>query len=101
MGATFIDRFLVECKSYANLDMEGLITNRGHLVTFWREARTQARRYDKQPMLIARQNRQPVIVCLTREGAAIFKLTKLIIIAPQVRMRIVLFDDFLKFAVKP
>ena len=101
-GHTFISKFMVEVKAYANLDYVGLLSNRGHLVDFWNEAKMQAKRYDKFPLLIAKQNRQPTVACLTLAGIEALQLPKYsIIIAPKMNLRIVLFEDFLKCAIPP
>ena len=101
-GHTFISKFMVEVKAYANLDYVGLLSNRGHLVDFWNEAKMQAKRYGKFPLLIAKQNRQPTVACLTLAGIEALQLPKhSIIIAPKMNLRVVLFEDFLKCAVPP
>lgn len=67
-GNRFISAFAAECKFYASLDFQGLITGKGKLVTFWDEINKQAERYAKYPFLIARQNRVPALICLTHSG---------------------------------
>jgi hypothetical protein len=101
-GHIFISKFMVEVKAYANLDYVGLLSNRGHLVDFWNEAKMQAKRYGKLPLLIAKQNRQPTVACLTLAGIEALQLPKYsIIIVPKMNLRVVLFEDFLKCAIPP
>lgn len=102
IGNRLIDRFLVECKAYRDLNYPGLLTNRGNLVEFWAEALLQARRYDKEPMLIAKQNQMPITVCLTTDGNTVFgRAVRPVLIARKINMRIVLFDDFIANALVP
>lgn len=57
-GCSLTDRFYIECKHVANLSLEGFILNdAGSLATFWDECVVQAKTYNREPMLIARQNR--------------------------------------------
>lgn len=101
-GSEFTSKFMTECKNYKDLNLVGLLSTRGHLVEFWEEAKKQAEKYDKLPLLIAKQNHQPEIACLTCEGVALLRLQMHpILIAPKLDMKIVLFDDFLKYAVQP
>lgn len=69
MGTNFTNTFAVECKFYADLNYQGLLTGKGKLLAFWDEINEQAGRYGKYPMLFARQNRLPMTVCLTKSGA--------------------------------
>lgn len=102
LGHALTDRFLAECKFYADLNFIGLLTSKGNLVKFWQKASEQAAFYNKWPMMIAKQNAQPVIVCLSREGARELAIQlKCILCAPQLNLYIFLFDDFLKFAGRP
>jgi hypothetical protein len=98
-GQRFADQFLMECKTYRDLQYVGLLTGKGHLVKFWIEASTQAKRYGKLPLMIAKQNQQPATVCLSREGMRLLRLNPLIS-APKLNLRIVLLDEFLQKAVR-
>jgi len=64
LGAAFTDQFYCECKSYRDLNYAGLFTGKGKLIEFWRETRKQAAHYSKHPLLIAKQNQQPIIISL-------------------------------------
>jgi hypothetical protein len=67
-GDHFSSTFAVECKFYAKLDYEGLLTGRGKLLAFWAEINEQASRYNKLPFLVCRQNRLHPHVCLSKNG---------------------------------
>lgn len=102
IGHQLTDRFMIEIKFYADLNFIGLLTGKGNLVKFWQKASEQAAFYNKWPMMIAKQNVQPVIVCLSKEGARELAIQlKCILCAPRLNLYIFLFDDFLKFAARP
>lgn len=101
-GFALTDKFLLECKAYKDLQFHGLIKGTGHLADFWAETKGEAARYHKRPMLVAKQNQQPICVCLTYAGLEIFDLKlKRTLTAPKLNLYIVTMDDFLKHAVRP
>lgn len=101
-GHALIDKFVVECKAYADLNFIGVLRSTGHLVKFWSEVKTQAARYQKLPFMVARQNQYPVVVCLSREGLKELNVKlKCSLTAPRLNLYLILLDDFLKHAVKP
>lgn len=60
------EHFVIECKHYANLHLQNLVYGgKGGIVEFWKQVCRDAKRNDKSPMLIAKQNRCPEIICLT------------------------------------
>lgn len=78
-GHVLTDNWYVECKSYGDLAITAcLLTGRGTLASFWREAVEQATHFKRMPMLIAKQDRQPTFVLLptahllTPYGTAIY-----------------------------
>jgi hypothetical protein len=99
-GSPLTDAFLIECKNYRDLNFVGLLKRTGKLAQFWLETRKQALHYKKLPMLIAKQNQQPIIVCLSREGQNLLKLNFHLWV-PSMGLRVMLFDNFLKTAVRP
>jgi hypothetical protein len=99
-GSPLTDAFLIECKNYRDLNFVGLLKRTGKLAQFWLETRKQADHYKKLPMLIAKQNQQPIIVCLSREGQNLLKLNFHLWV-PSMGLRVMLFDNFLKTAVRP
>lgn len=65
MGAVLTERFCIEIKFYKDLDLTGLWFGRGALHNFWVKARDDARKYGKEPMLIAKQNRYDTLVLVS------------------------------------
>ena len=68
IGNYFISTFAPECKFYASLGYEGLLTGKSKLLTFWDEIKKQAEIHGKYPILFARQNRMLPHVCLSKSG---------------------------------
>jgi hypothetical protein len=102
LGHTLTRLWLLECKNYRDLGFAGLPTGRGNLVKFWLEARRQARRYGKLPMLIVKQNQYEPLVCLCKRGTQKLKLeASRVMVLPHLGMHVVLLDAFLKYAEKP
>jgi len=65
-GHKLTDLFVVECKFYANLDLAtSLLLGRGKLAQFWKEVCAEAKHANKEPLLIARQNRFEPLVLMT------------------------------------
>jgi hypothetical protein len=101
-GHMFADLYFVEVKFYANLNFEGLITGKGHLIQVWQQARKQANEAKKTPLLIARQNRAKAIACLAYSGAEQLSLKNYTLACvPSLNLRIITWADFLEHAVKP
>lgn len=97
IGEAFASTFFVEMKDYTDLNFIGLLKGKGHLVEFWAEAVVQARNYNKLPMLIAHQARQPVIACVDSAGMLILNLLthKTITVHP-LDLYIIPFEEFLR-----
>lgn len=74
-GHHFINAFAPECKFYADLEWRGLLTNRGKIVQFWEEICKQANNHNKHPFLVARQNRMPTYICLSKAGIHALRLS--------------------------
>lgn len=69
MGQWLMDKFIVECKSYRDLDFQsGLLKRKGLLHDFWRILKKQCKGTDRQPLLIAKQNNVPIIFLTTKLG---------------------------------
>lgn len=98
-GNAFIASFLVECKFYRDLRLAGLLTKTGKLAEFWETVRRQGRVYQKLPMLIAKQNQLPVMVCLTTAGLDMLGLRHhRALWAVRIDMHVVLLEDYLVHA---
>ena len=71
-GYELCERCLFEAKFYQDLNFAGLVTSRtGFLAEFWRITQAAARRLDRIPVLIAKQNRMPAIL-LCPWGCSVF-----------------------------
>lgn len=95
VGAPLTDKFYLECKAYRDLKFVGLLKGKGHLVEFWAETVIQARNYGKLPMLIAKQNQQPTVVCLSQMGHIDLPGSP-VLVAPKLDMFILLFEELLQ-----
>lgn len=71
LGAHFLKIFVVECKFWKNLCLEGLIYDRDtELLQEWRKTLNTAHELKRFPMLIAKQDRKKELILLTSEGLA-------------------------------
>lgn len=69
LGHLLCSLFMIECKFYANLRTDCLAWRRiGVFGAFFAKARTEARRFQKLPMLIAKQNGFPELVAVCPQG---------------------------------
>jgi hypothetical protein len=102
IGNPFTDRFLIECKYYADLNFLGLLNGKGKLLEFWGEALVQAAAYSKLPLLVAKQNRMLTMVCLCNIGSRELELDKrALLIVPQRGLRIIPLHEFTQYATRP
>jgi hypothetical protein len=63
VGHELTNKYMIECKHYASLDLEGFVLrDGGKLAAFWRTAQQQARVHDRQPMLIAKQRGAVIMI---------------------------------------
>jgi hypothetical protein len=95
LGAVLTDRFCIEIKFYKDLDIAAFLLGRGNLARFWKQARVDARKYGKQPLLIAKQNLFPTLV-LARTGTIPEKLVRWQ--SDRGGVVVALFDDMLTVA---
>jgi hypothetical protein len=62
-GNSLVEHFYIECKAYRELHIERFVLNgSGTLSNFWKTTIEEARNHGRRPMLIAKQNRMPVII---------------------------------------
>lgn len=101
-GNPLTDRYLISCKFYRDLKIEGTVLgNKGGLSAFWTECLEEAKRHNKIPMLIAKQNNTPPFICLNDTGMVAFKVTgKYVVLLPN-GMSILWLEKFLQYAVRP
>jgi len=95
-GSYLSDRFFMECKFYRDLDYRGLITGKGKLIEFWKQAQLEAKRYKKYPMMFAKQNKMPMTVCLDADGSALLDAQNHLVQNNPNDLWIYLADDFFK-----
>lgn len=69
-GHVLTDQFYIELKHVKDLQIDRLLERTGALYRFWDIARIEAARYDKRPMLIAKQNNMPILLLLEEHGIA-------------------------------
>jgi hypothetical protein len=94
-GHVLTDRYLVECKHVRNLSVSaGLLQGKGLLAQYWIEACSQAARHGKHPLLIAKQNNAPIIICAER-GCQLNAIEP-IITAHHLGMVVDIFDNVMK-----
>jgi len=108
LGEPLTNNFIVECKFYKDLDLHKIITGgKSKLTEFWKQLWFDCKENEKFPMLIAKQNFMPVIVCLDDYGKNILfnvttnrtnkqKLKTTVYVPRCPEMNIYHYDDLLK-----
>jgi hypothetical protein len=104
LSQQFIDKFFIEIKFYKELGIEsGFIKNQGILKSFWDKLVKDALAAEKNPMLIARQNRLPTLLLLHKNGARLLNLHESILLCEPTKIaefsqwpaEVYLFDELL------
>jgi hypothetical protein len=95
LGATLTGRFCIEIKFYRDLDLGAFWLGHGKLYRFWERASEDAKKYGKEPMLIAKQNLYPTLVLVP--GSCFLARSQRFVRWRSERMNVVLgqFDDLL------
>jgi hypothetical protein len=74
-GAPLIDLFFVECKHLQSLELERMIWQKeGKAPEIWDLPYTEAKKYGKEPLVLARQDRQKTLVLTTARGGNLLRL---------------------------
>ncbi len=96
LGNSFADSTYVEMKFYKDLQLHLLITQHsGNLHSFWETTLREAKAYKKNPWLVVKQNRQPIILCTPY--LRIPKAARLIRAQfPSMDLQMYLLDDYLR-----
>ncbi len=69
-GEILTGKVVIECKHRNDLDfMSAILKNQGLLFRFWTKLTREAARVKKEPMMVARQNRQPTMLIISARGA--------------------------------
>ena len=73
-GQWLTQTFYIECKFWKTLDLaSSLLFGKGKLAAFWRETVDKATECEREPLLIARQNRTDALVVFSASGLVKFK----------------------------
>lgn len=108
LGSKLTDVFFIECKHVKSLKMEGLYLGyETGIADYWKVCCREAKRYNKLPMLIAKENRYAAVVCLDIRGMASLRLgcgvqgTRAFLICPGVGVHVLSLTTFLRRAARP
>lgn len=105
LGARLLNHVVVELKSYSDLGLfTGIVNDTGKLHGFWHELKALAVKFNKQPLLIARQNGMPTVCLLSSSSSfLLFGLTvdHVSALLPRWDCHLVLFECFLREAKIP
>lgn len=75
IGERLLKDFMVECKFYKNLNLNGLLLGlESGINGFWKVALREAKAHGKIPLLIAKQNQFPIMVLTTEEGLGLLDI---------------------------
>lgn len=104
-GAPLTSTFFIECKFYADLNLEGaIIGNQGGIAGMWQECVEKAKEQGgKLPFLVAKQNRTRTMLWLSPEGTEMFALQRFrrAMLPQPMNVDIVWWESFLQFSVNP
>lgn len=103
-GHSLLESHFVECKHYSDLKIASWALNdTGFLSKFWREVENNARIYNRQPLLIAKQNFYPPFVVMRQPSLHFFNIDPdcCRMIVPRLNCGLLLFDVFLREARVP
>ena len=105
LGEQLLKHVVIDTKAYDELNVfSGIVNDAGRLYRFWNELRDEARKFDKRPMLIARQNNMPAVCLLTPvscEQLFCLEVYHASAVLPRWNCHVVLFDVFLREAKVP
>lgn len=74
-GHRLTNHFSIECKTYLDLALEGLLfEKKAGIVSFWKQTQRDALNSKKMPMLIAKQNRSPILLGLSSPALVFFNI---------------------------
>ena len=76
-GNWLTDRFVVELKHVRSLDLaSGWVKGQGKFAAFWCKLCSEAFHAEREPLLIARENRFPTLLITTNAGLALFDVDR-------------------------
>lgn len=97
-GHILTNTWYVECKFVRNLRLHGLFDNResrDSLLGYWIHASADAVRFEKLPMLIAKENAGPILMCVPYPNKGLRAGRLLSVNIPRWDISIYLFDEVL------
>jgi len=98
-GLPLTEVFVIECKHYSDLGVDGLIfrTRKDGITAHWAKLLKECETYKKLPFYIARQNNRPTLVGLNQSGISLFNLESYVEIdVCHMGLKILSFQNFLK-----
>lgn len=97
---SLIDSFIIEAKHRADININPLIFGQEAKTGFlewWYYLLSECDTHKKLPMIIVKQNRKPVIICLCETGISKLQCENLVFLSfKQLNIHIILFENFLK-----
>ncbi len=104
-GELLLNHVVIEIKSYRELNLfSGIVSDGGRLYRFWHLLKEISAAFDRQPMLVAKQNLMPTLCLLPSEVSyELFGLTDdhVSAVLPRWGASVFLFDCFLREAKVP
>jgi hypothetical protein len=93
-GYDFCEDWNVECKHVKHLGLDSFIVrNTGPMAKYWQQTQRDAKKQDKTPMLICRQNGWPILVVVPRNRTSHFG-DRIDVVAMTPKITIFNFDDW-------
>jgi hypothetical protein len=74
-GHLLTDDYYIECKFYRDLRLDAFLLGKGPLAKMWKTALTEAKRYKRSAMLIARQNNTPTLMLVQDDHTTRYHFT--------------------------
>ena len=91
-GHHFTDRYYIECKHLKSLNFFGLVEGNGFLLKHWLDTVKKAEQNELIPILIAKQNNRPVLLCCNQH----FQMYPPLLTVNVYDLHIYRFNDLLK-----
>jgi len=97
IGYTVTNRFIIECKHYKDLNLNGLVyDSKTGVLEFWLKLLRECEEFKKQPMLIARQNNRPILLGFNKFGIDFFDCFDLVrAVYPRYGLHLIKLDEFI------
>jgi len=100
LGNGLTDKYFIELKHYKDLEISSfLLRGTGLLASFWLKASAEAAKYNRLPLLIARQNNYPIFVLLSAYDPCLIDVFPQAYVGGTLHCKLMLFDDFIKIPI--